>query len=44
MIFGIRRLGDDAWKVTLGAGQGLLTYWVIEGEHIVVSLDLTVAG
>jgi hypothetical protein len=39
MIFGIRRLGDDAWTVTFGAAQGLLTYWVIEGEHIVALLD-----
>jgi hypothetical protein len=41
MIFRRRRLGDAGWTVTFGAGQGLLTYWVLPAEQIVVLLDLT---
>ena len=44
MIFRRRRLGDTGWTVTFGAAQGLLTYWVLEPERIVVLLDLTWAG
>jgi hypothetical protein len=41
MIFGMRRLGDAAWTVTFGAARGLLTYWVVQAEQLVVLLDLT---
>ena len=44
MIFRRRRLGDGGWTVTFGAAQGLLTYWVLPAEQIVVLLDLTWAG
>ena len=44
MIFRRRRLDDAGWTVTLGAAQGLLTYWVLQPERIVVLLDLTWAG
>jgi hypothetical protein len=41
MIFRRRRLGDGGWTVTFGAAGGLLTYWVLQAERIVVLLDLT---
>jgi hypothetical protein len=41
MIFRLRRLGDAAWTVTFGATRGLLTYWVLQPEQLVVLLDLT---
>jgi hypothetical protein len=41
MIFRRRRLGDAGWTVSFGAAQGLLTYWVLQAERIVVLLDLT---
>ena len=44
MIFRRRRLGDAGWRVTFGAAQGLLTYWVVQTERIVVLLDLTWVG
>jgi hypothetical protein len=44
MIFRLRRLGDAGWTVTFGAARGLLTYWVVQAEQIVVLLDLTWAG
>src|SRR5687768_17556952 len=44
MIFRRRRLGDAGWTVSFGAAQGLLTYWVLQPERIVVLLDLTWAG
>jgi hypothetical protein len=44
MIFRRRRLGDAGWMVTFGAAGGLLTYWVLPAERIVVLLDLTWAG
>jgi len=44
MIFHRRRLADAGWTVTFGAAHGLLTYWVLEPERIVVLLDLTWAG
>jgi hypothetical protein len=44
MIFRLRRLGDGGWAVTFGAAQGLLTYWVVQAEQLVVLLDLTWAG
>ena len=47
MIFRRRRLGDSGWTVTFGAAgaaQGMLTYWVLQPERIVVLLDLTWAG
>jgi hypothetical protein len=44
MIFRRRRLGDAGWTVTFGAAGGLLTYWVLQPEQIVVLLDLTWAG
>jgi hypothetical protein len=43
-IFHRRRLGDAGWTVTFGAARGLLTYWVLQRERIVVLLDLTWAG
>jgi hypothetical protein len=44
MIFRRRRLDGGGWTVTFGAAQGLLTYWVLQPERIVVLLDLTWAG
>jgi hypothetical protein len=44
MIFRRRRLGDAGWTVTFGAAPGLLTYWVLQHEQVVVLLDLTWAG
>jgi hypothetical protein len=44
MIFRRRRLGDGGWTVTFGAAGGLLTYWVLPAERIVVLLDLTWSG
>jgi hypothetical protein len=41
MIFRRRRLGDAGWTATFGAAQGMLTYWVLQPERIVVLLDLT---
>jgi hypothetical protein len=40
----IRQVDDDAWTATLGAGRGLLTYWVIHSQRAVVLLDWTWAG
>jgi hypothetical protein len=44
LLFRLRRLGDGGWTVTFGTAQGLLTYWVVHAERIVVLLDLTWAG
>ena len=44
MIFRRRRLGDGGWTVTFGTPQGLLTYWVVQAEQLVVLLDLTWAA
>jgi hypothetical protein len=44
IVFRIRRVDDDAWMATFGAGRGFLTYWVSQAERIVVLLDLTWAG
>jgi len=44
MIFRRRRLADTGWMVTFGAAYGLLTYWVLEPERILVLLDLIWAG
>jgi hypothetical protein len=44
MIFRRRRLGDAGWTVTFGTAGGLLTYWVLPAEQIVVLLDLTWSG
>jgi hypothetical protein len=44
MIFRRRHLGDAGWMVSFGAVHGLLTYWVLEPERILVLLDLTWAG
>jgi hypothetical protein len=44
MIFRRRRLGDAGWTASFGAAGGLLTYWVLQPERIVVLLDLTWAG
>jgi hypothetical protein len=44
MSFRRRRLGDAAWMVSFGAAGGLLTYWVLQAERIVVLLDLTWPG
>jgi hypothetical protein len=44
MIFRRRRLGDADWTVTFGAAQGLLAYWVMQPEQIMVLLDLSWAG
>jgi hypothetical protein len=44
MIFRRRRLGDAGWTVNFGAAGGLLTYWVLQPERIVVLLDLTWVG
>jgi hypothetical protein len=39
-----RRLGDAGWMVSFGAAGGLLTYWVLQAERIMVLLDLTWSG
>jgi hypothetical protein len=44
MIVRRRRLGDGGWTVTFGAAGGLLTYWVLQPERMVVLLDLTWEG
>jgi hypothetical protein len=44
MIFRRRRLDDGVWRVTFGVAGGLLTYWVLQPERIVVLLDLAWAG
>ena len=44
MIFRRRRLDDAGWVVTFGAAGGVLTYWVLSAEQLVVLLDLTWAG
>ena len=44
MIFRRRRLDHGGWVVTFGAAGGLLTYWVLQAERIVVLLDLTWSG
>jgi hypothetical protein len=44
MVFRRRRLGDAGWTVAFGAAPGLLTYWALQPERIVVLLDLTWAG
>ena len=44
MIFRRRRLDDGGWTVSFGAAGGLLTYWVLQPERVVVLLDLTWAG
>jgi hypothetical protein len=44
MIFRRRRLGDAGWTVSFGAAQGLLTYWVLQAERMLVLLHLTWAG
>jgi len=44
MIFRRRRLGDAGWAVTFGAAGGLLTYWVLHAERLLVLLDLTWTG
>jgi hypothetical protein len=41
MIFRRRRLGAAGWTVAFGAAGGLLTYWVLPAEQIVVLVDLT---
>jgi hypothetical protein len=41
MMFRRRRLGDAGWTVSFGAAGGLLTYWVLPAEQIVVLVDLT---
>jgi hypothetical protein len=41
MIFRRRRAGDVGWTLSFGPAQGLLTYWVLPAERIVVLLDLT---
>jgi hypothetical protein len=44
MIFRRRRLGDAGWTMTFGAAGGLLTYWVLPAQQLVVLLDLTWSG
>jgi hypothetical protein len=44
LIFRRRRLGDAGWTVSFGAAGGLLTFWVLQPEPILVLLDLTWAG
>ena len=44
MIFRRRRLGAAGWTVAFGAAEGLLTYWVLPAEQMVVLVDLTWAG
>jgi hypothetical protein len=41
MMFRRRRLGDAGWTVSFGGAGGLLTYWVLPAEQIVVLVDLT---
>ena len=41
MIFRRRRLDDAGWTVNFGVAGGLLTYWVLQPERIVLLLDLT---
>ena len=41
VMFRRRRLGDAGSRMTFGAAGGLLTYWVLEAERILVLLDLT---
>jgi hypothetical protein len=36
MIFRRHRLGDAGWTVAFGTAGGLLTYWVLQAEQIVV--------
>jgi hypothetical protein len=43
MIFR-RRLDHAGWVVTFGAAGGLLVYWVLQAERMVVLLDLTWSG
>src|SRR5215217_9737962 len=38
MIFRRRRLGDAGWTVIFSAARGLLTYWVMQPERIMVLL------
>src|SRR5512132_826774 len=44
MIFRRRRLDDGAGTVSFGGAQGLLAYWVLQPERMVVLLNLTWAG
>jgi hypothetical protein len=44
MIFRRRRLGDGGWTLSFGTAGGLLTYWVLQPERMVVLLDLTWTG
>ena len=44
MIFRRRRLDDGGWTVAFGAAGGVLTYWVLQPERMVVLLDLTWAA
>jgi hypothetical protein len=44
MIFRRRRLGHAGWTLTFGTAGGLLSYWVLQAEQIMVLLDLTWAG
>lgn len=40
----IRPTEGDAWTATYGAGQGFVTYRVIESQRLVVLLDWVWAG
>jgi hypothetical protein len=44
MIFRRRSLDHAGWVVTFGAAGGLLVYWVLQVERMVVLLDLTWSG
>jgi hypothetical protein len=44
VLFRRRRLDAAGWTVTFGAAQGVLTYWVLQPEQLVVVLDLTWTG
>jgi len=44
MIFRRRTLGDAGWIVSFGAAGGLLTYWVLQAEQLVVLVDLAWVG
>ena len=44
MIFRRRRLDDGGWTVAFGTAGGVLTYWVLQAERMVVLLDLTWTG
>ena len=44
MIFRRHRLGDAGWTVSFGAAGGLLTYWVLQAEQLVVLVDLAWVG